>query len=354
METNKCTYRAEKNMKFSTLKAFQKHLQGASPLHLCSVYVILAKDEHSQKIALDDLLPHLLPKSALSELSMTTLSAERLKPQELMHELGSLSLFVQKRTVLLKNVEKLTKVHLEILKDYFTRTSEGLTLVMSGASLPKEASFYKKLEKLAVLLDLSDQKPWDKEKEMIEWVHDYLKAEGKLISPGLSQRLVKAAGQEVTLLKNELDKLICYIDKRQEITTEDILAIGALEAHFTIWQLATSVLEKKGKEALNIATMLLKDGVSLIALLRQLRNQFHQRYQLLTVLERGGGLPEAASTFPQLKPNQLHLQMHQAKVFGGAALEKGLLLIDEAELKAKSGSTSDTLLLEQLIIRILT
>jgi DNA polymerase-3 subunit delta len=338
-------------VKYDNIKAFEKHLAGAAPSYLAPLYAILSKDSPDSKEAIQILLHYLLPKE--KDLALRTYDGSQLNADELLLELSSSSFFVSKKVIWIQQAEKLKKNIQESIESYLTNPHSSICLVLSALSISKTTSFYKNLEKVGVILELVEPKPWEKEKVLIDWVNKQAGAARKIMAYPVCQLMVKYSGNDAALLFQEWEKLLCYVGEKKDILQSDIEAICSRLPAYTVWQLGEAIMRGDGKGALAIGKYLLAEGQALLPLLRQIRSQLQTGYQICTILaQEDGQVAEVSQDFPNLKGQILERNLQLAQQYGLEKFKKGLLLLDETELQAKNSQIEDLLLAELLLIKL--
>lgn len=339
-------------VKLTNLRAFEKHLEGAAPNHFSLLYIVMGKEAFQRKEAINKLLLALKGKVVKDEPMLQVFDGERISGKELMQELNAFGLFSQKRTLLVENADQLDKESMAALERYFDSPNQSIFLIISAAAFHRGTSFYKKSEKIGIVLEFSEEKPWEKERSIQEWIAATVKAEGKYIDSQCCQQLVKLLGTQQELLFTELQKLICYVGDRASIVLQDISALIAPVAVETIWQLGEAIFHRDGASALTICKRLLLGDLSFFALLRQLRTQFQTEFQVCTILANGGDLSEVTRQFSHMKGWILERHVALAQGYGIEGFKAGLLLIDAIEIQAKNSGLDVSFLAELLMVKL--
>ena len=115
-------------VKYTNVKAFEKHLQDADHKHLADVYAVIGKESFEVKSAVDLLIKILLKPQKNPEFALKVYNGDKLLFDDLMQELNSLPFFSEKRVVLIQNAEELSKVEMNKLEDYFARPNSLVTM----------------------------------------------------------------------------------------------------------------------------------------------------------------------------------------------------------------------------------
>lgn len=341
-------------MKYTNLRAFEKHIEGATPKHFSDIYMIIGKDRFACKIAVDKLLAGLLKDQKNSEFCLKTFDGDRCQINDLLEELQSISFFSHKQIIWLDQADKLQKSATKSLETYFQKPNRSLCFIVSAAAINHSTNFYKYAEKSGVVLEFPEEKPAEKERSMVDWINSTITAKGKTIDPQASQHLVKQVGCDMAQLYNELEKLICYVGDRTIITVKDIGAICCSINMENTWQLGDALFRRDAPTALRITKALLNEGTHFFSLLKQIRNQFQTEFQVCSIISSGGSSNDISQLFPYMKGYVLDCHLRNAQAYGMLRFKKGLQLIDETEVSAKNSVMDPDLLAELLIIKLTT
>ncbi len=341
-------------MKYENLKTLEKHLEETPFEKLSPLYLIMGKNEFESGEASKLLLKHLLPNSNTQskELSLSILDGAQVQDQELFDKLFSRSLFADMRLVWIQQADKLKKSAQEGLEKYFERPSPYLRLLLSAPGIAKNTLFYKAIDKAGVVVELAEIKPWEKERYLADWVSKRAAAERKVMAYPVCQRLVNTIGADDSLIAQEFEKLMCYCVDKKEISQQDVDAICTRQHSENVWQLCEAIFRRDAATSLRIGESLLLDGQALLPLLRVIRSQFQTDYQISILLAQGRHGGDIAQAFPQFKGMMLDRHIQQAKQFGSAAFNRGLIALDEAELKVKNSGMEEKMILELLLIQL--
>ncbi|MBA3815435.1 MAG: DNA polymerase III subunit delta [Parachlamydiaceae bacterium] len=339
-------------MKYNNLRAFEKHLEGAAPQHFSDIYMILAKEDYERKSALDLLIKIVLKKEVSPDLCLQIFDAEKHTVDNVLSELEMLAFFAKKRLIVVHNADKFEKASALKMESYFNVPNRSACLVLIAPSVNRATNFYKKAEKVGIILDIAEEKPWEREKSLADWLGTAALAEGKQIEQSTCRALVKQLGTDQCLLQQELLKLVCYVGQRASITEKDVSTICGSVNSENAWQLGEAIFRRDVATALRISKALLNDGVALIALLRQIRSQFQTEFNICSILMQGGSGDEISREYPYMKGQILERHIQNARSYGMLSLKEGLLKVDQTELQAKNSSVDPDFLAEMLVIKL--
>jgi len=95
--------------------------------------------------------------------------------------------------------------------------------------------------------------------ELIAWIHEELRKRGKKTSPQAVNRLLEAAGTDLLLLDQELEKLSLYSGDRAVITEADIMAVCAFQKTYDRFAIEEALESGSLEEALSITSRFLAE-----------------------------------------------------------------------------------------------
>lgn len=339
-------------LRYDNLRAFEKHIHSSAPNHLSNVYLFISKNSYDLAEANKILIDTIFPKGKYGEMDVRIFSYENLEMAKFLDEVNTLSFFSKKRIVILQNMDKLNANQLSILEEYIDTLNGQVILILAAESINKNTKFFKKIEKAGVILDIPEEKLWQKEKSMQVWLREKIARDGKQIDPQAIDFLIHQVGMNQNLLDQELFKLYCFLGERIYIKMEDIKAICSTCSSYTIWDLTDAIFNLIPQKALNAINALLFDGTSIIGILYQLRTQFQTQLQIASILTSSQSRDEITKHFPYIKGNILNKKINEVQNYGLNRLKKGLILINEYEFKAKNSGESSELLAELLVIHL--
>ena len=302
--------------------------------------LIVSKDKEESRRALNSFLRE-------DKASAVSFYPENFSVAAFSQEVETLPFLVQKKTVVIHDIDQLSEPANEAIYLYLQKPSDWIFLYLTATELSPQNRITKLIEKKGKVLRYKEEKPWEKEKRLAEWLIEEARLEKMNLSLQVAMALVQ--GVDHQMLKSELDKLLCFAYARQEITLEDISMISTRAHRETLWQLGDALFSLETARAIEIGIALLDEGMAIFLLLANLRSQFTTGMEILAAAQQG----EVAQRFPYLKGKFLEKKVLMLKKYGKKRLQQGALLVFEAELKAKNSSADPALLLELLIVKLI-
>lgn len=306
-------------MRYQNFKSFEKHLASAAPHHLCRLYLVIAGDDWERSKILQSLL-----RSAPGGYRADSLDA-----------LESPSLFGGEPLVVLDGVEKFGKKEAQALSD---RMERGLSFGYLFLGASSKTSLSAAVEKEGVVLDLSEEKVWEREKRLAEQLMDRMASAGKRLAPDVPPLLFERLGMDAALLDQEIDKLLCFAADRPTVERADVFRISAANRNSTLWQVAEEIVwERKGE---------LLDGDLFFGLMPALRFQLQLGLKIASLMEEGIPSEKWASYLPRIWPRTLEKRREQVAQLGTSYFAKGLDFLFRVELLSRTGSNQTGALLD--------
>lgn len=334
-------------MRYQQLPAFEKQLQEAFPDHLSRIYMVAAPDAFERKNIIKNILAVLQKKETSS--SVVFHEANALPIEKILEQLNTLSLFGGANIVVLDGIEKLKKADGETLAGYLEHPSRFAYLILGGASLKSHAGLYQKGKKEVVLIDLAEEKPWDRQRRLKEWILAKAAKEKKTLNADAAAQLLEQIGPDMPALEQELLKLVCFVGERPRIELKDVQTICSSHTVASGWQISEALVW--GSRPLKQDHM---DLSTLLALIGQIRYQLQIGHQIEALLSQGVHPHELAGYFPSLKPQTLDKCTNEAQRKKRGFFAHGLKLLFDLELSCKSSSTDPELLYDIFTTRLAT
>lgn len=323
-------------MKFSGLSELKKKWNEQIP----SLLLLVAKEEKEWA------------NKVLSLWSGTILSfdAESFSPSRFLEEMETLPIFEKRRFIHISNVDHLSGSAAEALLAYVKEPNPTATLFLSASNLPQNHKLLKSADETGFVLQIAPEKPWEREKQLVDWLVALAANEGMLLPPQLAKRLITSVGKEEEMLLQELKKVVCYVGLRKQIAPADLDAIVTTRPQETLWQLGEAIFRSDTAASIEIGKTLLEES-PFLALLAHLKSQVQTSLEMLAHYEKGGE-GALSKAFPYLKGGLLEKKIASFTQYGALRLKQAFLMIVEMEVRAKNSSTAPELLLDILLFRL--
>ncbi|MBX9924311.1 MAG: hypothetical protein K2Y01_09395 [Rhabdochlamydiaceae bacterium] len=334
-------------MKFQQWTFLQKHIGSSSSLKQCprSYLVIHSQREerrsYLEKLGHEILLHH--PKA-----SLVFFESEQTSWGQIYETLMTPSLFGEQEIIVWDGLKNLPEQVLEKMLKYISSPSSRSFLLLGAETSKGFTEFYQKAKQELVLLDFSEEKPWDKQKRVQQELIQKAQKEGKRLSPNAVTYLCELCSFDPLLLDQEFLKVATFVGDRKEIEQQDVEKICSSSSAATGWQIAEGLVWGK---ALFVSPSLV-DLSFLLALLGQVRFYLQQGRQLGWCLEQKKTAEEISKILPQLRSTQMQKLTTSLKTRKMPYFNEALDILYEVEMLAKNSNLSPVALLDLLQMRL--
>ena len=172
--------------------------------------------------------------------------------------------------------------------------------------------------------------------ELNRWIARRLKPLKKRMSPATVAQLSLTAGNELSRLIGELDKLTAYVGEREEITTADIQAVVSPSLEYRVFTMVDRLLAGNLAEAQRLLNTALETGEEPIGILATFTRQFRIMTHMKFAME-AGGTAAAVGKLMKLSPGAVSNISRQTRAFTSERLLRVYRELVERDYAIKSG-----------------
>jgi DNA polymerase-3 subunit delta len=310
------------------------------------LYLIVGEQDLLLNQAVDSL------KSSVAEVAdldfnLETFDGESASADDIVAACNTLPFVSDRRLVIVRGVEKLSKEDAETLVRYAEDPSPTTILALVGKKLAKNTRLYKAVDKLGGVIERKAPEP----REYPRKVQDMFAMAGKRISLDGAEYLVNAVGRDLQRLSVEVNKTVSYAGDRADITLADAEEVASTTAKTSVFELGTALGNRDCATALKLLNRLLGDGESVFGLhalaLRQLRDLLSAR----ALIDRGAGSQDDLARTLGRPSWQMRNLAGQARRFSAGELVALLQAAAASEAEMKT-SRDPRLAFERWIVKV--
>ena len=317
-----------------------------------SVYLFTGPEEHNKREALEALRRALLP-AGLEQLNEAVLDGA--DAQTIIDSAETLPVMCDRRIVVVRDWVPLTsgksrneESEAERMLNWLQNPPDTCCLVfymvleLNGKK--KLASALKKLDGYVEFEYLSGP-------TLSKWCAQQLKPLGKKIRQDAIDEMTLMAGNDLTRLSGELNKLAAYVGDSPEIGISDVRAVVAPSPEYSVFMILDHLLAGRLAEATQVVNSVLLTEPSPMRIIyligSQLRLDAHMKY----AMESGGNLPEVQKALGISSGRAWHIKKQIAPV-KAEVLQALYLACVDTEYAIKSGNVQDRAALNALLLKI--
>ena len=189
--------------------------------------------------------------------------------------------------------------------------------------------------------------------ELVRFVTDAFKAEGKECDERTAEYLIFTVGDDAGLLRTEISKLSSCAGNRPSILSSDVSALATPSTECTVFQMVDAVVAGQKSRALLLLRNQLLNGTDRISILAMLLRQYRilQHIKIMQYEKRGGDFIRSALGVPSFAVEQY---LRQASGYTGGQIKKAVNICFETEYAVKSGRIQQEGAVESVVIKLLT
>lgn len=259
------------------------------------------------------------------------------------------------KVVIIKNPVFLTKNPCEIkhnikaFMNYLKDPSPFTCLIIDATDtmLDNSKECVKLLLKVAIVNNTRKLQPVEAE----GWLKRQFSLMGIQIKDETVKLFFNRIGKNLLNAKNEVDKLVCYIGDRKQVTNQDVTECVIKEIENDVYQLTNAIVAQDHNRIINIYEDLIQAGKSAQELFSLIARSMIQILVVKKMLREGYKLPEITSSLKVSSGRATYL-MKDAKSFSWQVLEDNVLRLEELDYKIKSGQVEISTGLEFLLFNI--
>lgn len=182
------------------------------------IYVVAGKEETMVNARCSELLDELIEPEQRAT-GLFDAEPDKVDIAEIFDELRTLPFLAGRRVVLVKNADKFVSANRQLLENYFDNPSATGVLVLTVKTWDSRTRLAKKLPGVGTLIAVERPKTQELWRHLVSYAKD---AHDKGLGRQAAELLVDLAGDDLTRLYTEVDKLALFADSEKNITIKHI------------------------------------------------------------------------------------------------------------------------------------
>lgn len=268
-----------------------------------------------------------------------------INPKSVVDLSETMPFFSERRCIFIEN-SGFFKKSVEELAEYMAEIPDTTHFVFTESEVDKRGKLFKQVKKYGRVVEFKRQT----ESVLMQWILGRLNREGKKITRSVMELFLSKTGDDMELIEQELEKLLCYAMEKDVIEAEDVEAICANQISGKIFDMVDAIAGKEQRKALDLYYDLLMLKEPPMRILFLVTRQFQILMQLKELADKGfdykfmagkAGVPEFA----------VRKYIGQARRFTGGQLCMAVKDGVQAEEDVKTGQMNDRLAVELFIVK---
>lgn len=252
--------------------------------------------------------------------------------------------FSDYRVIIIENSGFFASSGHEKLTEYVRHVPESTCIVFVESEVDKRNKLFKVVSAAGYAANLTV--PSDK--QLLMWLGSIVKKEHKLIQEQTLQYFLQLVEHNMNAMRQEMEKLICYVGDRQVIEKADIDAVCCVFVENKIFDMIRAVAEKNQKRAMRLYDDLVTLKEPPMRILYLMNKQFNTLYEIRDLVVKGypaSAIAEKTATRDFIVKRNISLGRHFELSVLRQAVEDGT----ELEESVKTGKITDQLAVEMMI-----
>lgn len=278
-------------------------------------------------------------------MNFTSFAGKGIDVRQIIDQAETMPFFAERRMILIEESGFFEKACPE-LADYLPKLPAETYVVFVEGAVDKRGKLYKAVKSLGRVVELNRQEL----RTLTAWVLGILKREGKRITQDALNLFLEKTGDDMENIMSELEKLLCYVQGADAISSQDVQEICTETTENKIFDMIRAVTEKKQKRTLELYYDLLALNEAPMRILALVARQFNQMLQLKDLRDQGLDGSAVASR-AGLSPYIAKRVLAQAAKYETAALRQAVEDCVESEEAVKTGQLNQQLAVELLLVK---
>jgi len=264
-------------------------------------------------------------------------------------------MFAERQVVLLKEAQQMKDTDLDKLDAYFENPLSSTVLVVSykDKKLDARKKIVKTIKAKGELF--TTKKMYDN--KLPEWVNGMVLQHGLNINPKSVAMIVDNIGNDLSRIKNEVEKLAVNLENRKTITEDDIENYIGVSKEYNVFELQDAIGKKNLPKALKIIKYFEKNPKAgpIQLVLPSLYSFFSKAY---TIFSATSSNEKDIAIQIGINPYFIKDYMAAVKNYQYEGIEKILMLLHHYNLKSvginNSSHNTDADLMKEFVVKIMT
>lgn len=302
-----------------------------------------------ENFQLEKELDKIIKKNELDSINLVRYDYTVDSLSKIIEDAETISFFTEKKGIIVDNAiffnrGKGAEEDINKLLPYLKKPNPTTILVFlnHNATIDNTKKITKAMKEFGVLKELTTSNILSEVEELFD---------GYKIEKSDIRLFQERVGEDLSILKEEADKLKLYKYEEKKITKEDILNLTSVTIDTDIFKFIDYIIGKEKGKALTMYQEMVKDGEEPIKIIALLASKFRLMYQATELTRLGYSQQDISSTLG------VHIYPVKLAIQSGLKYKTNLLLsymkkLSELDIQIKTGKIEPVLGLELLLLEV--
>ena len=294
----------------------------------------------------------IIDDNKIDEVNISRYNLEEVLLKDIIEDANTISLFSDKKLIIVDNsyifiraTKKVIEQDTDILIDYINKPNPLtiLVFIINNEKLDSVKKICKLIKEKGKILELNT--PSNINNYVLKLFDDYK------IDYNNVNLLIKRVGNDLGILKEEVDKLKIYKIDDKIINKEDIINLTNKNIDTNIFTFIDNIINKNKIDALNTYQEMLKLNEEPIKIIIMLANKFRLMYQACELSKKGYNIDEIADKLNS-KRYPVQLDIEKGYKYDSKIILHNLEELADMDVNIKMGLIDKEIALELFILKL--
>ena len=307
------------------------------------VYLLLGPELYLRNQAAD-LLKRVIAPEALA-FNCAEFNARSATSNQIVEAANTFPMMSPQRLVIVNDVDSLAETEQDALIGYLGSPSPRTILLLIASDIDRRTSFFKRILEGCCVLEF----PQLKDFALKNWAEDYIRRQGRRISPAALGRLMDLAGSDMLSLVNEVEKMLLYAPESKEISELTIEHLVPSSRLHKLYELTDAIGRKNRPHAIRLLANVLESGEPALRVSATLASHCRQVLIARELLDSGQVDTRAIAAAAQVNPRWVENLIRIARLIDSKTASEMCLRTAEIDRRLKSSGVDQKLILESIV-----
>ncbi len=269
--------------------------------------------------------------------------------EEILPNWDGLSLFAEKKIIVLSHLDRLKKNDAKLLKEWLDahHDASGLFLFLTAVKVDGRLPFVKSVKKCGEVIKTDHLPPAEVRKLMSRHGQEY----DVSFIPQVIDTLIHYHDGNLQLIFREVEKLALFVGPGGVVKSEDLELLGCGTAAGNIFTLVDELGAGNVKVSLQVLHRLLRDKTVPLIILSMVARHYRLLALASAPSNRSGSVGDLARTLrvPPFVAQKIRRQLNE---FPLSRLSDSFSLLSEVDYRLKSSAIPDSIIMEDMVLTL--
>lgn len=297
---------------------------------------------------IDKEIDKIIKDNDIDDINISKYDLDAFNYKDIIEDASTMSLFATKKVIIVNNASIFTSanktIDTTIFEEYFTNYNPDTILIfkLNESKLDERKKVTKLIRKIG---SVKEYNKGDDLKKIVKDLFDNYKISNETIN-----ELINRVGEDVYILKQEIDKIKIYKGSDLEITHDDIINLTSENIESDMFKLMDAIVDDNKEEAINLYHEMLKYNLEPIQIIITLANKYRLMYQAKELSIKGYKEEEICRELNQSNPKYMYVLIKNGKKYDSNRLKELLGQLADLDYSIKSSNVNKDLAFELFIL----